>query len=487
MAQVPMLQPFLPSLPKMKPFLRQIKAVGAEKNLAGRELVYTRGRGLGGSTLLNDMRYMRGSRADVEAWGDPQWTFDHLLPIYKSLENNNRESAVHGDGGPLPVRDAQRSNVDSSMNVRFFEACEAAGLNPCEDFNSGDVSGYSACQSVLQRGMRTDVFGSLLESGRHLTPNLTVHTGLRAQRLQFEGGSTRVTGVELQGKDGKSEVSAKEVILCLGAIDSPALLLRSGVGPTGTVLSLPGVGQNLIQGNVVDLVFRVKNAAGVYSKSFSVRNARYMFQQWREYREDRTGVFSSFVEGMAVVPGVVEGDVSIAMHRTPHVGHHCWQPVDGFTFRITHHYPRGRGAVVVDETGETRVRGNFFEEKADVEAMDQGIQWGGLLVSKTLRSVRYQDHTGEFVGPFCSYDPLVIHPHGGLHTQEDTALFLSTSAVHSDDIFGTCALGEVVDSRLQVKGLSGVRVADQSIVPQPTTAASAVIGSCIGTRVAELI
>ncbi|XP_050340671.1 alcohol dehydrogenase [acceptor]-like [Bactrocera neohumeralis] len=274
MMQVPALQPFIATSGKCQPFLRHL--VGQpEENLGGRALVHTRGSGLGGSTLCNDMRYLRGTAADYAAWGDDAWSWDRMLPYFTALEANTRGALrpVHGADGPLPVSDADRSSIDASLN------------------------------SHIQRGTRVGVFDALIEEEQHRTPNLVVLTDTRAEQIVFEGRSA--VGVLVSDGTGRrlsTRLDCGRVVLCLGALESPALLQRSGVGKAGTVLDLPAVGQNLIQGCTADIVFRaLTGMEGATSRSLSARNLPYLWQQWREYQEERTGVFATLAEAGAFV------------------------------------------------------------------------------------------------------------------------------------------------------------------------------------------
>ncbi|KPI84915.1 putative oxidoreductase [Leptomonas seymouri] len=501
--RVPSMQPFISSSRKARPFL-QAFSCAPETNLGGRSLVYSVGRGLGGSSLCNDMKYMRGTRYDFEAWKDPAWTFEALLPLYKELEANSRgASAAHGEDGPLPISDVQRSNIDASMNVRFYEACEAAGVPATDDFNTGSTDGFSSMQSYIKHGARVEVFDALVEDSKHRTRGLNVFADTTVEKICCKAG--RVSGVEVHHRGERIKLEAPHVVVCAGALRSPLLLQRSGIGAEGAVVDLPAVGQNLITSSAVDLVFRIGNPAEIYSKSVSWRNMTYLYRQWCEYYEDRTGIFTSFLEGVAYVrsqPQRDHPDLSLQFFRTPQMGMargtQFW-PLDGFTVRVTHHYPSSRGEVRYDASKKKAksgsaaapvvLRSGLLTTKEDVLSMDEGIQWVGLLTSRdgTLRSVYHVNEREEHVSPFWAYNASLFHPRAALATQRDTAAFLAESAQSGGDLFGTCAINSVVDSKLRVKGVDGLYVADSSVVPVPTVASSATVGSVIGTRVASFI
>ncbi|KAG5489481.1 hypothetical protein GH5_00354 [Leishmania sp. Ghana 2012 LV757] len=492
--RIPLMQPFIEAMPQARPFLQTLRCV-AEDNLAGRSLAYTLGRGLGGSCLCSDMKYMRGTRKDYEGWADALWTYDTLLPVFKSLEANSRGgSRDHGEDGPLRVVDAQRSNIDSSMNVRFFEACEAAGVPETIDFNTGEVDGFSAMQCYIDGGKRVQVFDALIGAVQHRTPNLALLVDTCAERIRCRAGRARA--VEVVHRGSKSVLEARDIVVCAGTLRSPLLLQRSGIGAEGRVLNTPAVGQNLITTSAADVVFRIGSSASAYSKSISWRNSAYLCQQWREYKESCTGVFSAFLESAAYVrsqPQQDAPDLSLLFFRTPQMGlahwPHCW-PMDGFTMRVTHHYPSSRGEVRYDgNKGATLIRSGLLSTKEDVLAMDEGVQWVGLLATRdsTLRSVYHVDEKERHVSPFWSYNATLHHPRGGLGTQCDTAAFLAAHVKSGGDLYGTCAMGAVVDSHLRVSGMDGLFVADSSVVPLPTVADSSTLGAAIGARVASFI
>lgn len=489
----PALQPLLRWTPKGRRCI-EILSSDADANLAGRPLHCVVGHVMGGSSLVNDMRYVRGTRADFDSWQTPTWSFDALLPFYRRIEANTRGASLfHGADGPLTVSDVQRCNADAELNVRFFEACEAAGLHAAEDINAGTADGYTIHQSCIDGGARVDVSSSLLYNTKEALPNLTVLTGTRVGKVLFNGKS--VSGVEVVHRGSLAAVASGVVILCAGALRSPALLMRSGVGLHGDVVANEQVGQNLILCPTVDLTFSMARPRHMQSKALCLGNVGYLRRQWAEYCDDRTGAFSSLVEAGAYLrsqPQVPHPDLSLLFFRTSQMNAPLRRLADGFTMRVTHHYPEGRGSVQLRSCGggeELVIRSGILSSKKDVLAMDEGIQWAGLLTSRdgTLRSVHHVDEREQHVSPFWSFDVRLSHPSSGLATQRDTAAFLAQYARNSSDIFGTCAMEKVVDAQLRVFGVDGLLVADASIVPTPTVASSHVLGAAIGTRVASFV
>ncbi|RNF24884.1 putative oxidoreductase [Trypanosoma conorhini] len=486
--RVPLLTPLIASARSTQPFLRKYEGT-PEAGIGGRRLTHVRGCGLGGSSCCGDMRYLRGTAADYAAWGDPAWSFAQLLPFFRALECNSRGgSAAHGEDGPLHVTDAPRASLSSELNIRWFEACEALGLRETPDLNAGEADGFAALQSLVAAGARVDVFDALLERHRHLLPNLTVLPETRAQRVLFDGA--RVTGVETRtaGRDA-AVLATRHLVVCLGALESPALLQRSGVGAGGRVLELPAVGSNLIAPAAATLVFRVAAGANLHSKSVSWRNAAYLWRQWREYNDARTGVFASLAEGVAFVrstPAAAAPDLSLTFFATPNVRWCGWRPFDGFAVRVAHHYPASRGEVAAVDADRLRVTSGIFAAPHDARCMDEGVRWVGSLVTEA-RSAYHSDAQERPASPFAALGVQVQHPRYALHTQRGTAAFLAQHAEGTGDLFGTCALGSVVDGALRVRGVAGLQVADASVVPSPTCGASGVIGAAIGARAASLL
>lgn len=467
-----------------------------EDTLGGRSLEFVRGCGLGGSSLINDLRYVRATRADMEAWKDPDWSFDTLLKHYRSLESNERgDSTYHGSDGPLRVTNVDRSNADTPLNVRFFEACESAGVPSLTDVNEGSADGFTCVQSTIQRGSRVDVFDAMIQRQRHSMPNVEVLTGTEVESIVFERG--KAVCVLAYRKGRMVQLDGRRIVVCLGTLGSPVLLQRSGIRREGPVVDNAAVGQNLILGCTADIVFRIHNPVDhLPSRSLSFSNAAYLHRQWQEYREGGTGIFSSLIEAAAFVrsqPSQPSPDLSLTLYRSPQVAWHGWRslmPVEGFTIRVAHHYPVSRGEVRVDAaTGRTTVRSGLLSEKDDVLRMDEGIQWVGLFTSKdsNLRSVFHTDREGNHVGSFSSLHLSLHHPSTKLSTQRDVAAFLGEHACGTPDMFGTCALHTVVDSRLHVRGVDGVVVADASVVPAPTIANSSILGGAIGRYVGEIL
>ena len=224
-----------------------------QAQLNGRRIGVPRGRGLGGSALINGMVYFRGNPRDYDTWaaaGATGWSYGEVLPYFRKSEDNANfgPSTFHGRGGPMHVRSVTRPNP---LNFAFFEALSGLGVPARADLNSEDSEGYSLRQLSIRGGTRETTAGALLAPAMK-RPNLVVMTQARATKLVLEG--QRVVGVEVLTEQGRVTVRAhREVVLSAGAIQSPQLLLLSGIGDgehlgqmgIGLRHHLPGVGRNL--------------------------------------------------------------------------------------------------------------------------------------------------------------------------------------------------------------------------------------------------
>src|SRR5215471_13216 len=222
----------------------------------GRKMYWPRGKVLGGCSSMNASIYIRGNRRDYDSWnflGNEGWSFDSVLPLFKKSENNERgASDYHGVGGPLDVTNVHPPNPASPA---FVEAAQQAGFPHNDDFNGPEQDGAGFFQVTIKNGKRASTATAFLNPAK-ARPNLTIFTGAHANRILFEG--TRAVGVEYELGDPPAALlrqvkAEKEVIVCCGAVDSPKLLMLSGIGPGSqlaplgipVITDLPGVGKNL--------------------------------------------------------------------------------------------------------------------------------------------------------------------------------------------------------------------------------------------------
>ena len=437
-----------------------------QAELAGRRLYWPRGKTLGGSSSINAMVYMRGHRGDFDDWaaqGNEGWSYDELLPLFKQHENNERgASSMHGVGGGLNVAESRTRNPLSEMFVRAAVECD---IPANADFNGAEQEGAGYFQVTQKGGQRCSSARAFLHPAMQ-RPNLTVITQARATRVLFEG--RRAGGVEFS-RGGKLEraSAAREVALCGGAINSPHLLLLSGVGPKAEldahgiaqVHELPGVGQNLQDHLDVTVMIRDRKKLGVgVALSFLPRALAGLWAYWRR----REGFLASNV---AESGGFAKLDAGaprpqVQFHFLPtYLRNHGRDIAPGYgaTVHMCQLRPRSRGHIGLksaDPLADPLIQPNYLSHPADWIEMVDGLK----LARRIFDAQAFREINGGEVAP-------------GPGVQSDEALrqYIRANAETIYHPVGTCKMGRdrmaVVDAQLRVHGLQGLRVADASIMP----------------------
>ena len=424
-----------------------------------------RGKTLGGSSSINAMIYMRGHRSDYDHWaalGNDGWSYSEVLPYFKRSENQERgEDEFHGVGGPLNVADLRSPNL---IDEAFLKAAEQAGYSRNLDFNGARQEGVGLYQVTQKNGERWSAAQAFLTPalGR---PNLTVITEARATRILLE--RKRAVGIVYRGRDGSAEIKAgKEVILSAGALQSPQLLMLSGVGPREALAkhgipilhSLPGVGNNL-QDHIDYVTCYRSKSKDLFGLSF-IGGLR-MLKAIGEYRKHRTGMLTS---NYAEAGGFLKSDPGSAapdfqLHfvtgivdnhaRKLHLGH-------GYSCHVCLLRPKSRGCVglrSVDPLATPLIDPNFFGEEEDLDGMVHGFKlMREIMEAPALTAYRGRD----------------IHT-GAIRTDKDIRNIIRQRADTVYHPVGTCKMGgdemAVVDSALRIHGLEGLRVVDASVMP----------------------
>ena len=466
----------------------------AEPGLHGRSLLYPRGRVLGGSSSINGMIYMRGQRQDYDEWsrvtGDPRWSWESVLPVFKQSEDYyGGASEWHGAGGEWRI---EKQRLKWSILESFSEAAQQVGIAATEDFNRGDNTGVGYFDVNQRGGWRWNAAKAFLRPARQ-RPNLTVVTGAYARRILFEG--RRCTGVEFVDATGHRIARAnREVILAAGAVNSPQLLELSGIGSGARLQELgiplihhaPGVGENLQDHLQLRMAFRVTGVPTLNTLSAS-RWGKMMIGL--QYVLTRSGPLSMAPSQLGAFAKSDPSDPSL---DRPDVEYHV-QPLsldrfgealhsyDAFTASVCQLRPTSRGSIHVESPEADkppRIAPNYLSTEYDRNAAVQALRLTRRIVAAPALS-RYQ--------------PQEVAP--GAQFQSDQELVTAAGHVGTT-IFhpvGTCRMGTqhdslaVVDSELRVIGVTGLRVADASVMPTITSGNTNSPTLMIAERAAELI
>jgi choline dehydrogenase-like flavoprotein len=441
-----------------------------QAGLNGRRGYQPRGKVLGGSSSINAMIYLRGLREDYDGWaaeGNTGWGFDELLPYFKKAEHNERGAdAWHGTGGPLNVMDLRSPNRFGPL---FVEAAAQAGFAKNADFNGATQEGVGRYQVTHKNGERWSAAKGYLTPNRSRA-NLQVMTGAHTTRIVMEG--KRAVGVEVRvGGELKQLTARREVVLSAGALQSPQLLMLSGIGPgaqlqrhgIATVHELPGVGANLH--DHLDIV-QVVNAPQLTDLfGLSLTGAIHAIKGILEWRRARSGMLTTnFAEAGGFVKSRPDEPLpDLQLHfiigklidhgRKTVFGH-------GYSCHVCLLRPKSRGTLALasaDPFAAPLIDPNFLAEHDDLDRLVRGFK----LMRGILRQPALASHRGR-----------ELPASAGAQTDAQIEAFIRG---HADTIYhpvGTCRMGpggpgamDVVDAQLRVHGLQGLRVVDASIMP----------------------
>lgn len=452
----------------------------AEAGLHGRRLIYPRGKVLGGCSSINGMIYMRGQARDYDEWaqlsGDASWRWDQVLPLFKKSEDHHAGvSTFHGSGGEWRV---EQQRLSWEILDAFRDAAEQSGIPKTEDFNRGNNEGSAYFEVNQKRGIRWNSAKAFLKPAAR-RPNLTIMTGCQVRKLQLQPQTEqdqawRCTGVEFVG--GGQEWSAtaqRETVLAAGAIGSPAILQLSGIGEASMLQQagvavqhvLPGVGHNLQDHLQLRSVYRIQGA-----KSLNTMAANWWGKAriGLEYLLRQTGPMSMAPSQLGAF---ARSDAGLL---TPDLQYHV-QPLSldkfgdplhdfpAFTASVCHLRPQSRGSVRIlspDFSAAPDIRPNYLSTAYDRQVAAAALR----LTRKIVAAPALQ-----------KYLPLEVKPGADLCSDEElmhAAGQIGTTIFHPA---GTCKMGQVsdvsavVDSQLRVFGVSGLRIADASVMPTITS------------------
>jgi choline dehydrogenase len=429
-----------------------------EPALNGRRIFTPRGKVLGGSSSINGLVYIRGQREDFDGWGIPGWDFDALLPYFRKSEDQARgASKWHGIGGPLAVSDLPRHELCDA----FIEAAAANGIPRNDDFNGATQEGTGYYQATSRNGRRCSTATGYLRPAEKRA-NLRVEVNALATRVLFEG--QKAIGIEyLQNGELRKASAAGEVILSGGTFNSPQLLEISGVGKRSfleekgvpVVHDLPGVGEDLQDHFYVRTFWRCCKPLTLNDDMLSLwRKARMGF----DYVVRRTGPLTvSAGHAAAFVrtrPGLSRPDAQIYFINFSAAKRGGFlHPHSGFTTGVSQMQSESRGSSHIRSANPAEapsIRYNYLATENDRRSLVEGLK----IARKIVNTQPMRDYVaGEFF------------PGEKVQTDEE---WLDLCRASGETVFhptSTCRMGSVVDEKLRVKGVHGLRVIDASVMP----------------------
>ena len=432
-----------------------------QKNLNNRELFWPRGKVLGGSSSINAMCYIRGQAEDYDHWaqlGNKGWGFSDVLPYFIKSESNQRGSSVyHGDSGPQCVSDLRHTN---ELSHAFVDAGHQLGFPVNNDFNAARQSGFGFYQVTQKNGRRCSTAVGYLDPAKE-RPNLTIKCRARAEQVLFDGLQAR--GVQYHHQGQVTEAEGARVILAGGAINSPQLLLLSGIGAGAhlqecdiqTMHELPGVGENL-QDHLDVCVIQSSKTAITYDQPNEIAVGM-------KYWMTHSGIGSSNVaEAGAFIASSKSTDLrpDIQLHFVPaQLDDHGRNRLSGHGMTIHSCFlrPYSRGNIKLTNADPQRdaiMNANYLSDARDIEVLIEGAK-----ISRDLFAT----------DAFAEYRETERTPGKSTRTHEQWSDFIRRKAETIYHPVGTCKMGNdamaVVDQNLNVHGLQGISVVDASIMP----------------------
>ncbi len=460
----------------------------AEEGTANRLLHWPRGKVLGGTSSINGMLYVRGNPADYDGWaqmGCRGWSYSDVLPHFKKSEHYvSGSSEYRGKGGPLLVEDYR---TILPLTHRFVKATQQVGFPFTSDYNGAQQEGVGYSQMTRRGRFRGSTARTFLAEARR-RPNLRVETKAVATRLLFEGH--RCTGIAFrQGGNERRVHVSREVCVSGGTVNSPQLLQISGIGPADHLRSigvevvhdLPGVGANLSDHFAVRVTHRVKDEVSINQLARGVRLAREVGRFAATGRGALTfGVTTAMVfcrsrEGLAspdlqllFTPGSYDPNGIGRLEQQP-----------GMTIVVCAVRPDSRGTIMArsaDPLAPPAIRPNYLSAASDEQVLLSGTRHARRIFAAP---------------PLARHSSVETMPGPDASSEETLIDFMHRAGMNLHHPVGTCRMGEdpmaVVDSRLRVRGIAGLRVIDASVMPTVTTGNTNAPSIMIGEKGAAMI
>lgn len=439
--------------------------IDAEDTAAGQRVPCASGRGLGGSSLINGMLYVRGQPLDYDTWsqlGNSGWSYEDVLPYFKKSEHyEGWGDKSRGKGGPLNVQDIRGNHV---LGDAFIDAAEANGFPRNQDYNNGR-EGFGYFQATIKNGRRWSAARAFLDPARR-RPNLHIETDTLVSRILLEG--KRAVGVAYTRNCESREARCRgEVIVSCGTIQSPGLLELSGIGQPEILKEfgievrheLKGVGENYGNHFYVNTTWRINRPITFNEQARGLGLAREIMR----YYINGTGLLSqppSLVAGFVrTAPHLESPDVQFHMlpaTRDPK-GRGILEKEPGVSVLINQCRPESRGSIHIKSAvpgSEPAIQPNFLSTEKDCHSIVAGAQ----IARKIMQNPA-----------IAKYIAFEIDPGGKVQSREEWLNYARYAGGGHHHFVGTCKMGSdpmaVVDDRLRVHGLAGLRVIDASIMP----------------------
>ena len=437
-----------------------------DPNLDGRSQPIPRGKMMGGCSSINGTMYIRGAAADYDGWRDAGhlgWGYDDVLPFFRRSEANWRgASAYHGADGEMAISPMQ---PDPELYPAFLETGRQLGYEECPDFNVAQPEGFSMPDCTIRKGRRASTVRAFIDPVKK-RPNLHVMSNTAVLRILFQGKCAR--GIEVQ-RHGQVETidCRREVIVSAGALNSPHLLMLSGIGPAAQLaehgiaplVDLAGVGQNLQDHPIAMGIWKSSVPIG-FNDDIRLDRLTLAFLQWRLFGKGPMSQSPMSIQGFIRSGG--EQDRPDLQFQIVHSGYDArvwfpfWRkrPMPQFSCGAILLNPESRGEVTLtssDPSALPHVQFNFMSSDQDKARLLKGFRF--------IRSFMT-------TGPAARLAELELAP--GMDAQDDAEIFgwLRASLISAGHPTSTCAMGSVVDSQLRVVGVDGLRIADASVMPK---------------------
>jgi choline dehydrogenase len=454
-----------------------------QKHLNGRQDFMPRGKAFGGSSSINAMIYQRGNPANYNAWaemGNEGWAWEDVVPYFRKAQNQERgESGHHAVGGPINVADLRDPNP---LTLAFIKAAEEQGYPLNDDFNGETQEGFGLYQVTQKNGLRHSAATGYLHPAL-ARDNFTANPHAHVQHLTFDG--TRCTGV-VYHKDGQAHAAeaSREIIVCTGAINSPQLLMLSGIGPKETlekfgihvVMNLPGVGQNLQDHVMAPVAYHATQPISLAAAAAEEQAVKFQ-SEGKGMLTSNIGEAGGFLKLNPNAPAP-----ELQFHFAP-----GWFILHGGGNPEGHGFTLAPGVVGTKSVGYLTLRSadphdspmidpNYLAAEADMEVIVEGVK----IARKILGSPAFNPYRGE-----------EYLPGKAVQSDDEIREFIRDWAQNIYHPVGTCKMGNdplaVVNDRLQVHGVRGLRVADASIMPVIINANTNNPCIMIGEKCADMI